>query len=239
MAGLVGVGWVVATFLFETFVINRKLSWSQVQQTYDVSAGEFWGFVLLWLVLMPIAMHALSVLRRYITTWGATASEQASAIAGVEFLRGPKIASTHALTIGRPAEKIWPWLVQMGEGRGGLYSYAWLERLVGCDIHNASHILPELQNLRAGDAISLHAKAPKLKVTVLEKSDTLALQGWIFHLQPIGKRQTRLLSRVYTEQIPGSGRVYNFMMSSWFFDLVRFVMSRKQLLNIKRLCEQN
>jgi len=52
---LVGGGWLGATFLFETFVLNRHLSWPQILHTYDVSAGEYWGLVLLWIGLLPVA----------------------------------------------------------------------------------------------------------------------------------------------------------------------------------------
>jgi hypothetical protein len=53
----IGLGWFFATMLFETFVINHKLSWRQILHTYDVSAGEYWGFVLLWIGLMPIVAY--------------------------------------------------------------------------------------------------------------------------------------------------------------------------------------
>jgi hypothetical protein len=54
--------------------------------------------------------------------------------------------------------EVWPWLVQMGQARGGMYSYEWLENLVGCDIHNADRIIPEFQQLEVGDGIRLHPK---------------------------------------------------------------------------------
>jgi hypothetical protein len=55
-AALIGLGWFVATFLFETFILNRKLSWSEILHTYDVTAGEYWGLVLVWIGLLPIAV---------------------------------------------------------------------------------------------------------------------------------------------------------------------------------------
>ncbi|OFZ53324.1 MAG: hypothetical protein A2428_10275 [Bdellovibrionales bacterium RIFOXYC1_FULL_54_43] len=54
---LVGAGWFVATLLVETFLINRDLTWSEVLQTYNVSAGEFWGVVLIWIGLMPLVIY--------------------------------------------------------------------------------------------------------------------------------------------------------------------------------------
>ena len=52
--------------------------------------------------------------------------------------------TTRALTIDAPVEMVWPWLVQIGEDRGGFYSYSWLERAAGHDIHNAEHDSPRV-----------------------------------------------------------------------------------------------
>jgi hypothetical protein len=51
----------------------------------------------------------------------------------------------HTRDVRAPAEEVWPWLAQIGQGRGGFYSYEWLENLAGCDIHNADEIRPEWQ----------------------------------------------------------------------------------------------
>lgn len=58
-AALTGLIWFSLTFLFETFVLNRNLSWPEILHTYNVMAGEFWGLVLVWLGLMPIAIFWL------------------------------------------------------------------------------------------------------------------------------------------------------------------------------------
>lgn len=55
----IGVGWFIATMMFETFFLNRKLTWSQILHTYDVSEGEFWGLVVLWIGVMPIVAYLL------------------------------------------------------------------------------------------------------------------------------------------------------------------------------------
>jgi len=51
---------------------------------------------------------------------------------GDDLVAYPKGDYTHAITIRASAAEIWPWLVQLGQGRGGFYSYEWLENLVGC-----------------------------------------------------------------------------------------------------------
>ncbi len=57
----IGVGWFVATFLFETFILNRKLTWEEILHTYDVTSGEYWGLVILWVGLMPIAANRVGL----------------------------------------------------------------------------------------------------------------------------------------------------------------------------------
>jgi hypothetical protein len=73
---LIGMGWLVATMLFETFIINRNLNWSQILHTYDVSAGQYWGLVLLWIGLMPLAAYSLDASRRYPNTLGKSIEKQ-------------------------------------------------------------------------------------------------------------------------------------------------------------------
>ena len=61
------------------------------------------------------------------------------------------IVSTRAITIDAPPAAVWPWLVQMGSGRGGAYTYDWIENLFGLDMHSADEILPQFQDLEVGD----------------------------------------------------------------------------------------
>ena len=62
---------------------------------------------------------------------------------------------TLAKTIRSPCSKIWRWLIQMGQGRGGFYTHEWVENLMGANIHNADSILPQFQKLSKGDSIRL------------------------------------------------------------------------------------
>jgi hypothetical protein len=69
----------------------------------------------------------------------------------------PVAEMTHALTINAPAREIWPWMVQMGAGGGGFYSYDWLENLAGLGSHGTDRIVPEYQDLKEGDVFPLDA----------------------------------------------------------------------------------
>ena len=66
-----------------------------------------------------------------------------------------RLSGTRAVSDDAPAREIWPWLVQFGPGRGGAYTYDWIENLFGLGMHSADRILPELQDLKVGDRLEL------------------------------------------------------------------------------------
>jgi hypothetical protein len=72
--------------------------------------------------------------------WGATAEEASGEVAGDELMPAPDIVATRVVRIGAPPSAIWPWLVQMGPGRGCAYTYDWIERRIGIDIRNTAEI---------------------------------------------------------------------------------------------------
>jgi hypothetical protein len=134
--------------------------------------------------------------------------------------------------------------VQLGQGRGGLYSYDWLENLIGCDIHSTDRILPQCQtSLQVGDRLIRMARyAPCNPVALFEAPRALVLghvkdtyaqlaagharSSWAFILQPIDQGATRLLIRCrgssLTARLQGP---------------VQFVMQRRMMLGIKQRAE--
>jgi hypothetical protein len=184
---------------------------------------------------------ALKLLQPRMNRWGAEEKEDQLGLPGAELLEGARIGTTQALTMRATPEQIWPWLIQMGEGRGGFYSYQWVENLFGCRIKNADHVIPELQNLHSGDSVSLSPKTHPLKVTRLEPGRVLALEGWIFFLKPIHENQTRLVVRTYVMPRAShegfAAQCSRLLTHSVFFDLAHFLMGRKQLLEIKKRVE--
>src|SRR5271157_1269454 len=109
--------------------------------------------------------------------WGASKAEVAKFLPGDDLVPKPKLSATHAITIQAPISKVWPWLVQLGQGRGGFYSYDWLENLFGCDIHNADRLLPQYQNLKAGDGIRIHPRMPAIPVVAVEPERVIVLHS--------------------------------------------------------------
>ena len=115
--------------------------------------------------------------RRYYLRWGATDAETAGALPGDDFLPSADLQATRAITIKAPAEAVWPWLAQMGQGRGGFYSYDFLENLQGLDIHSADRIHPEWQDIQAGDRFHLApAASSDLEIAVVDAGNALVLR---------------------------------------------------------------
>ena len=100
------------------------------------------------------AVYGIPV-RRWMGQWGSTPEERMRAMAGDAIIANPTHKDTQAVTVDAPAGDIWPWLMQLGSERGGLYSYDWLDRLFGfLKGPSSSSILPEFQHPAVGDRIA-------------------------------------------------------------------------------------
>ncbi|HEY0189103.1 MAG TPA: SRPBCC family protein [Cellulomonas sp.] len=108
--------------------------------------------------------------------WGARQDEVARTLPGDDRLPHADLVATRAITIAAPAEDVWPWLVQLGRGRGGFYSYDVLENLIGLDLHSADEIVPEWQDVAVGDQVGL-AEGVGLEVVVAEPPAAFVLAG--------------------------------------------------------------
>ena len=113
-----------------------------------------------------MALLTAPAARRWYNRWGAAPAEVAGAMPGDQLVPAPKLACTRAVTIGAPPQEVWAWLVQIGRGRGGFYSFDALENLLRCDIRSADQILPDLQELHVGDLVLL-VPAPGHLVTAV------------------------------------------------------------------------
>lgn len=89
--------------------------------------------------LLAAYVGMLAVTRHWYLQWGSTAAEQAQALPGDEFMG--HAAANHAITIHAPVKVVWPWLVQIGQDKGGFYSYTFLENLVAADMHNTNRLV--------------------------------------------------------------------------------------------------
>jgi hypothetical protein len=178
--------------------------------------------------------------------WGATGRESGASLAGDELLAHADLTATRAITIRASADQVWPWIAQLGQGRGGFYSYDLLENLAGCDIHSADRIVPEWQDIAAGDEVRL---APELALVVasVEPGRSLVLRGgiplgnaaspydftWAFALEDAPDGTTRLLVRErYAYTRPWAWLIVEPA------EAASFVMSQKMLRGIRVRAER-
>ena len=188
---------------------------------------------------------AVVAARRRHLRWGATDEEVGAVLPGDELLDPVDLVATRAVTITALRTEVWPWLAQMGQGRGGLYSYDVLENLLGCDIHSADRIVPEWQGIKAGDQVRLHPELP-LVVAVVQPGRALVLRSgppagrggapyeftWAFVLGPAPSGRTRLVVRErYRYRRPWAALVAEPVA------LAGFVMTERMLRGIRRRAE--
>ena len=119
-----------------------------------VAAG-FWRLAL----ALPF-LFAIAALTPWMDRWGATDAELQATFPGDELVTAPKSFVNHAVTINAKPEQIYPWLLQMGADKAGLYSYTALETAIACPQTNADRIHDEWQNLQVGDLVKLCPKEP-------------------------------------------------------------------------------
>jgi hypothetical protein len=156
-------------------------------------------YVLLAAIVLPGGcLTALAATRRWHQHWGATDQEITKPLPGDDLIAESKLDSTHAITIHAPAERIWPWLAQMGyEDRAGSYSYDLFERSIG---RNLDQLDPDIPPLAPGGTMPFYPGAP-MTVAVAHPPRALAL----WQVTSRGRRSTRLGPGV-TTMWPGAGR---------------------------------
>jgi hypothetical protein len=187
------------------------------------------------------------VVRPWHLRWGSTDDEADGQLIGDDLIPNPDLSATRAIRIRASAEDVWPWIAQLGQGRGGLYSYDALENLVGCDMHSADRIVSEWQDVRVGDEFRLHPDVA-LEVAIVEPGRGLVVRGgvpmgeteppfdftWAFELRERLDGTTRLLMR----ERYGYTRPWSALLVEPV-EAVSFVMSRKMLRGIRDRVERS
>jgi hypothetical protein len=201
-----------------------------------------------------LVLALLGLFRPWFLTWGATQEESRRRLPGDEIVshaRGD--ATTRAITIHAPVSAVWPWIAQLGQDRGGFYSYEILEDLAGCRMKNADRIHPEFQAWKPGDKLwmyppeRLHGMGHALMVRhepgrvlafathQVGTPQSAAYDGsWAFVLVPIDANNTRLLVRGRAGGSPG---FFSAMFDDFFFQPAHFAMERKMMEGIKLRAE--
>ena len=213
------------------------------------------------LVLLGAALYGAYVafVRPWHLRWGAADAEVERALPGDELVADPRLSATRAITIAAPPDGVWPWIVQIGQMRGGFYSYDWLEILLGLGIESTDRIVPELQRLEVGDRVPL-SQVSAMTVAAIEPGRSLVLRArmhpltaravapgdrhagtyvdgsWAFVLEPIGERTARLIVRFRADYRP---LVLGGLFVHGLLEPAHFVMERRMLQGIRERAERS
>lgn len=215
----------------------------------------FWR-IIAWLMgglVVVIAAYFLGIWP-WISRWGATNNEVEQTLPGDELIPDPAFVTTKAVTVNAPPEAIWPWLMQLGVDRGGMYSYLWVENwLLRLHVENSDEIQSEWQNLQEGDFIRFTPQefalnpGPGLYVMRIEPQRALAgcfgmeqsspdcsmSSTWQFVLEPQVDGTTRLILRSRSANTGSQMAV----AGAKFANVFQFYMERKMLLGLQQRAE--
>ena len=209
---------------------------------------------IVWGAAVSAAYYFL--VRPRILSWGASEDEALSEYSGDARIPAPAMKTTRAITIQAEPGKIWAWLIQLGQGRGGFYSYDWLENLLGMNIHNVNAIDPELQKLDVGDEVPfwqgvglkvLACQAPHLLVlggslyrdgfqeVDISKTADASMGGlWIFAIEPLPGGDSRLIVRSVVARFEPAWLCRLILL---LLEPAHFIMERKMMLELKERAE--
>jgi hypothetical protein len=204
------------------------------------------------LILQPIT-------RSHYRFWGATKEDKQRALPGDERVPDPMVLTAMAITINAPASEVWPWVAQLGQERGGMYSYELLENIARCQMHNADRVVPAWE-MQVGDQMRMGPQGyPVNQVVALERGHWLLMAGadlktgiaaplpqpgqttyinytWVLYLDERPGGTTRLISRTRLAYAPRTFAAR--LMWEVFTDPIGCVMTRKMLLTLKQRVEQ-
>lgn len=212
--------------------------------------------------LIGMAIMAFAMITPFLNDrrrkWGATEEEMRRDYPSDELVANPKGVYMHAITINASAADIWKWLIQIGQDRGGFYSYQLLENMIGCKIRTADRIIPEYQHLEVGDSIPMHpSMGSPYRVFAIEPSRVLILllredvstgqdfepgdkmpqkyqnMSWLFFLNERDDGTTRLISRSRNDWDKSLGNTVFYSI----FGPFTLEMDRKMLKGIKERAE--
>jgi hypothetical protein len=191
-----------------------------------------WGAIVFCISIVLL----IFVYRPWAINWGATDDEINRSMPGDEMLQNPTFSATRAVTIKAQPGEIWPWIVQYGYKKGGMYCYDWFDN---DGVPSAERILPEYQNLKVGDLVPLSAF---LNVKVIELDPERSMlwvfpegsgpwtgSTWAWELRQKDAQHTRLLTRLRVRTDTAISRI--------MLDFFEIVMMRKSMLGIKERAE--
>jgi len=195
----------------------------------------------IFLGIIAVFVLVIILLLPWLDKKGTTQAEQKMAFAGDELVQKSPRVMNRGITIQASPGEIYPWIIQTGADKSGMYSYTWLENLVGCEMAKDEVIRPEWQNLQVGDLMKMCAgdfAPPPYEVALLEPDSTVVfghkekdqwVESWSFVLLPQSDGSTRLVARTQTTMVGGIWEIIR---------PISFMMEQKMLATIKDLSEK-
>ena len=160
---------------------------------------------------------------------------------------------TRAVLIHAPAEQVWPWIAQIGQDRGGFYSYEILEDLAGCEMTNLDHLDPSLQRWKAGDKLwmypprkaggvgqaplALHSPGHALVFYTRRPTTPLTAPPdgtWAFIVEPADRETSHFIMRATAQ---GRVGLLGTAFERGVFEPIHFAMERKMMEGVKARAE--
>lgn len=194
------------------------------------------------------------IFRPAILDWGAPQSLRHLKLSGDVFTRGDQ--HTRAILVDATPDELWPWLVQIGQERGGFYSHQWLENLFFADMKNVYSIDSRFQQPRhVGDTMWLANReryngvayqiiaeiTPLRSYVTVSGPDYARIQkgqeasgSWAFYLYPLSETKTWLIVRSSNGEISRGGKLLRYFT----FEVPHFIMEARMLNTMKRLAEE-
>lgn len=203
------------------------------------------------LALLFVAYYA--VVQPWYLNWGAAGAELGKPLPGDDIIPAARRQQTRAITIAASADSVWPWLAQIGQDRGGFYSFDILENLVGCQMPTEDYLRADKQRWVIGDKMwmypperaggvgfaTLRTYVPGRALGFAARATGTSLDEpengtWSMVLEAIDSQQTRLLIRGRAAAGRSTlGKVFD----ATIFDPMHYVMERRMMIGIKQLAE--
>lgn len=205
---------------------------------------------------IPALVYHLG-LREWCLRWGTAGSEAHGSLPGDELFPVYAGEATHAITIHAAPDKIWPWLMQIGQDRGGFYSYTFLENAFGCDMPKVERLVPDWKPRTRGETVwfcdpkRFNGQGKMIPAVVetdrafamVSPADWQSVQAggyardgiWSFTIQPTTNGKSRLIARVRNGPPP---TLTSRVRGRLFWEPAHFVMEQKMLRTIRDLAER-
>ena len=214
---------------------------------YNIWEGICGASLMFVLIILPC-------LRSKLRKWGSTEEELSRDLPGDELITDMKGWYNHAITINAAPADVWPWVVQLGQNKGGFYSYELLENIVGSKIHNADRIVPDFQDTVVGDKVMMTPKAAPYIVAAIEPGRAFVLRlrvnlknnetvsadeplpekyqdgSWLFLIEETPEGTTRMITRSRNDWNQSKTNTFFYGL----FGIISMVMDRKLLKGIRK-----